>query len=385
MRFVHSADWQLGMTRYFLKGEAQPRYSAARRDAVAAIGAVASETGAEFVVVAGDVFEHNSLEARVISQSLEAMRTIGVPVYLLPGNHDPLDASSVYTSPLFLAECPDNVVVLDRVGVHDVRPGLQIVAAPWRSKRPTTDLVAEALDGLPTDEVTRVLVAHGGVDILEPDRDKPWLIRLAGVEEALSRGAVHYVALGDKHSRMAVGASGRVWYSGSPEVTNFEDIEPDPGHVLIVDIDEHDAARPVRVDGRRVGRWQFVTLRRSVDNTRDVADLDINLDLLADKDRTVVRHGLTGSLTLTDHAALDACLDKHARLFASLQPWDRHTDIAVFPADGEFDDLGIGGFAAAAIDELMAAARSADLDQRDDAEAALALLLRLASRPGSAA
>ena len=35
MRFIHTADWQLGMTRYFLNGEAQPRYSAARRDAVA--------------------------------------------------------------------------------------------------------------------------------------------------------------------------------------------------------------------------------------------------------------------------------------------------------------------------------------------------------------
>ncbi len=38
MRFVHTADWQLGMTRYFLNGEAQPRYSAARRDVVAGLG-----------------------------------------------------------------------------------------------------------------------------------------------------------------------------------------------------------------------------------------------------------------------------------------------------------------------------------------------------------
>ncbi|MBV9091217.1 MAG: exonuclease SbcCD subunit D [Mycobacteriaceae bacterium] len=385
MRFLHSADWQLGMTRYFLNGEAQPRYSAARRDAVATIGAVAAETGAEFVVVAGDVFEHNQLDPRVISQSLEAMRVIGVPVYLLPGNHDPLDASSVYTSPLFLAERPDNVVVLDRAGVHNVRPGVQIVAAPWRSKRPTTDLAAEPLAELPADGATRILVAHGGVDILEPDRDKPWLIRLCALEEALSRGAVHYVALGDKHSRMSVGAGGRVWYSGSPEVTNFEDVEPDPGHVLVVDIDEEDAQRRVRVEGRRVGRWRFVTLRRSVDNSRDVADLDINLDLLPHKDRTVVRHGLTGSLTVTDRAELDACLDKYARLFASLQPWQRHTELAVIPADGEFDDLGIGGFAAAAVEELVATARTADGQCAADAQAALALLLRLATRPGSAA
>ena len=67
------------------------------------------KTGAEFVVVAGDVFEHNQLDPRVVSQSLEAMRAIGIPVYLLPGNHDPLDASSVYTSALFVAEQPANV------------------------------------------------------------------------------------------------------------------------------------------------------------------------------------------------------------------------------------------------------------------------------------
>ena len=243
MRFVHTADWQLGMTRHFLAGDAQPRYSAARRDAVAGLGALAAEVGAEFVVVAGDVFEHNQLAPQVISQSLEAMRAIGIPVYLLPGNHDPLDASSVYTSALFTAECPDNVVVLDRAGVHQVRPGLEIVAAPWRSKAPTTDLVAEALEGLEPGPVTRVLVAHGGVDVLDPDRDKPSLIRLAALDEALARGALHYVALGDKHSRTRVGGSGRVWYSGSPEVTNFDDVESDPGHVLVVDIDESDHAR----------------------------------------------------------------------------------------------------------------------------------------------
>ena len=136
MRFLHTADWQLGMTRHFLAGDAQPRYSAARRDAVAGLGALAAEVGAEFVVVAGDVFEHNQLAPQVVGQSLEAMRAIGIPVYLLPGNHDPLDASSVYTSALFTAERPDNVVVLDRAGVHQVRPGLEIVAAPWRSKAP---------------------------------------------------------------------------------------------------------------------------------------------------------------------------------------------------------------------------------------------------------
>jgi DNA repair exonuclease SbcCD nuclease subunit len=377
MRFLHTADWQLGMTRHFLAGEAQPRYSAARRDVVAGLGALAEETGAEFVVVAGDVFEHNQLDTRVVSQSLEAMRRIGIPVYLLPGNHDPLDASSVYTSALFTSECPDNVTVLDHAGSYHLRPGLELVAAPWRSKSPTTDLVAEVLDGLPDDGAIRILVAHGGVDVLDPDPAKPSLIRLAALHDAIGRGAVHYVALGDKHSRTEVGDTGRVWYSGSPEVTNFDDIESDPGHVLLVDVDEDGS---VTVDARRVGRWRFTTLRRSMDGSRDVADLDINLDCLPDKDRTVVRLALTGSLTVTDKAALDACLDRYARLFAWLGLWERNTELAVIPADGEFDDLGIGGFAAAAVEELVETARRGEGDAADDAQAALALLLRLTGR-----
>jgi DNA repair exonuclease SbcCD nuclease subunit len=209
--------------------------------------------------------------------------------------------------------------------------------------------------------------------VLDPDPAKPSLIRLAALNDALDRGAVHYVALGDKHSRTRVGDTGRIWYSGSPEVTNYDDVESDPGHVLIADLDE----AQVQVTSRHIGRWRFITLRHEVDDDRDIASLDINLDQLPDKDRTVVRLVLKGSLTVTDKAKLDACLDRYARLFASLRLWERHTDIAVIPADGEFDDLSIGGFAAGAVQELMATAR-ADGADADDARSALGLLLRLA-------
>mgnify|MGYP007099128736 CR=1 FL=1 len=42
----------------------------------------------------------------------------------------------------------------------------------------------------------------------------------------------------------------------------------------------------------------------------------------------------TGTLTVTDKAGLDACIDRYARLFASLTTWDRQSDIAVVPAYG---------------------------------------------------
>ena len=134
-----------------------------------ALGGLARQTGAEFVVVSGDVFDaRQSIGAKVVSQSLEAMRAIDVPVFLLPGSHDPMDASSVYTSTLFAAGAPATSSA-GPPGVWEVRPGVQLVAAPWYSKAPTSDLAAAALDGMGPADGVRILVAHGGVDVLDPD------------------------------------------------------------------------------------------------------------------------------------------------------------------------------------------------------------------------
>ena len=56
IRFIHSSDWQLGMTRAFLSPEAASRFSQARIDAISALGKMAKEHGAQFIIVAGDVF-----------------------------------------------------------------------------------------------------------------------------------------------------------------------------------------------------------------------------------------------------------------------------------------------------------------------------------------
>jgi len=45
---------------------------------------------------------------------------------------------------------------------------------------------------------------------------------------------------------------------------------------------------------------------------------------------------------------------------------DSHSDLAVIPADGEFSDLGIGGFAAAAVEELVEVARVGDGETAGD-------------------
>ncbi|MBK7724944.1 MAG: metallophosphoesterase [Dehalococcoidia bacterium] len=146
VRFIHTSDWQLGMTRRFLSPEAQSRFTDARLQAIRTIGEKARERDAAFVVVAGDVFESNMVERQLVQRALHAMKEAAVPFYLLPGNHDPLAAGSVFLSGEFTAECPPNVVVLDGTPI-EAAPGVTLVSAPWRSKKVTADPIAEGLRG----------------------------------------------------------------------------------------------------------------------------------------------------------------------------------------------------------------------------------------------
>ena len=371
MRLLHTADWQLGMTRHFLDADAQPRYTDARVQAIRRIGALAASERCDAVVVCGDVFESNLVSPRVVSRSLEALRCVPVPVYLLPGNHDPLDAASIYRSRAFVSAKPDHVHVLDRPGSHVLAEGVELVAAPWTSKHPLSDLVAEAVAALPADGTVRVVAGHGCVDVLSPDAGEPALVRIGEVEAALARGAIHYVALGDRHSRTSVGTSGAVWYSGTPEVTDYDEV--DPGQVLVVDVA---AGRRPEVTAHQLGTWRFLDIQHRLDRPDDLEQLDARLGALPDKDRTVVRLALTGTLSLGDRGRLDDLLQRQGELFASLRLWDRHTDLAVFVSGDELTDLGVGGFADGAVDELAAAAKGGG-DEALVAQDALSLLYRL--------
>ena len=379
--FLHTADWQLGMTRRFLAGEAQHTFAASRDAAVVRIGEVAAETGAEFVVVCGDVFDDPRVSTRIIRRTLDALADYPVPVYLLPGNHDPYDATSVYLSAEFVSACPSNVHVLRSGGVVRVREGVTIVAAPWHSKHPTADLVAAQLAELgPSDDI-RIVVGHGGLDTLSPNPD-PSIVHGAGLDEALAAHLVDYVALGDRHSVTRVGDTGRIWYSGAPEVTAFDHVEADPGHVLAVTLTRGDEST-VDVQRHRVGRWSFRTVRRDMTGADDVEGLRAELDALPDKPHTVVQLALVGTLTVAENVALEELLAEAADRFAAVKIWERHHDLTVVSGADDLSGLDLQGYAAQAAAELAErAAVDADAGEEDPdaaaARAALSLLYRLA-------
>lgn len=371
-RILHSSDWQLGMTRHFLDDEAQAAFTLARFEAIRKIGQIALAERCELVVVAGDVFESNQVDRKTVARALEALAAVPVPVYLLPGNHDCLDAASVYHSPTFKHRKPANVHVIEDLAPRAVKPGLEIVGAPLKSKRPLEDLVAAAGAGWEARPgVTRVCVAHGMVDSLSPDRDNPSIIEMRSVEALFAQGKIHYLALGDRHSLTRVDERGRVWYSGSPEPTDHD--EENPGNVLVVDIEASD----VRVTPHRTGTWRFARRHFDVASEADLGVLEAWLRDATTKERTIIKLGLAGTLTLRSAARLEAMIEDARDLFAAIEDPERHRNLVVLPDDEDFSGVEVSGFARAALDSLRARAGSSGAEAVA-ARGALALLVRLA-------
>ncbi len=375
VRFLHSGDWQLGMMRRLLGPEAQARYGQARIDAIERIGVVADETDAAFVVVAGDIFDANQVDRQVVLRACEALRTVGRPVLLLPGNHDSLEPGSVWSSPLLTAHLPSHVEVLADDRPRSPVKGVEVVGVPWRTRRSLSDPLGD-LDALepPARGVLRVLVGHGQVDSLSPDVGDPAKIRQSVVERALADGRIHYAALGDRHSCTSIGETGRIWYAGTPEPTRPE--EERPGEVLVVELAAGSDAdgQSCTVTPVRIGTW------RLVNHVAEIED-DAAVDALAgwfgeqpDKARTVVRLGVRGTLSVTTLIRLEMLLDAQEEVFAAVQRWRRQWDIALLPDDAALDELAVSGPARATLEELRAATGAGTPHAAD----ALALFHRLA-------
>jgi DNA repair exonuclease SbcCD nuclease subunit len=370
VRFLHTSDWQLGMTRYLFSEGAQERYNQARFDAIRALGRIAVESNCQFIAVCGDVFESNQVDRKTVARALEALKEVPVPVWILPGNHDPLNEASVFFSSGFVQGQPAHVRVIADATPIQIEESVELVGAPWLSKRMAVNPFYEATESLePVTGVTRIILAHGIVDLFTPKKDDPGVLTADSLEHAISERRASFVALGDRHSRTKIGTGERIWYSGTPEVTDFG--EGEAGYVQIVELDgDKVITTPVQV-----GQWRFVEKDRvDINSSEDIEALRTMLEGLDQKERTVLRLNLVGSISLTQEVTLWQSLGTIGEVFASFQV--RDDGLMVLPDDADFSGLGFSGFAEATIRQLREK-MTGEVTEKKIARDAVMLLVRL--------
>lgn len=82
MRFLHTADWQLG--KPYARVTDPDKRSQLRRErysAIDRIGRVAQEQGAAFIAVAGDLFDTHQPTKADVSSACSAIGALGLPFW----------------------------------------------------------------------------------------------------------------------------------------------------------------------------------------------------------------------------------------------------------------------------------------------------------------
>ncbi|HSV81593.1 MAG TPA: DNA repair exonuclease [Ramlibacter sp.] len=364
MKFLHTADWQIGRTYSQFEADSAD-LSRARIDGVSRIAQLATELQADAVLVAGDVFDSQTPRDKTILRLFEAMGGYDGPWILLPGNHDAALPESVWQLARRLKLVPANAVlclvpeVLEVQGRNGGR--FCVLPAPLTQRHTHTDLT-EWFDRAETPEgLLRIGLAHGSVaGILAEHVDSPNPIAAGRAE----RARLDYLALGDWHGTKQVDA--RTWYSGTHEPDRFR--TNDSGNALVVEIDGPGALPRVTSVRTAAYRWMQLDL-----HVLDAADVERAAEALAAIDATTVADvALSGTCDMGTQARLQDALESAERRAAAFSA--RQTALRLAPTEEDLQALHADGFVGAALTELKGQLQG---PQADVAREALLQLARI--------
>ena len=309
--FIHTADWQIGRVFGNVGVDAGVLLRTQRLKTVKRIAELASERRVDAVLVAGDVFETNTVGNETIHGLIQAMEPFKGPWVLLPGNHDPALAESVWSRIEYLGR-PANLHIALTTDPIVLADGLLVVLPAPLLRRHEPEDITSGWDTISTPAgAIRVGLGHGSIENRLPGKTEA-PNPIAEDRENLAR--LDYLALGDWHGTVQI--SSRTWYSGTPEPDRFK--ANDSGNVLLVTI-EQSGALPV-VTSERVAFYRWDDLEFSLSSAADIAALDaLLMQLVAPLDRHIVSLRLSGSLDLSARQQFEFFLSRWRPRFASLR------------------------------------------------------------------
>lgn len=242
-RFLHIADIHLGFDRYDSK-ERTLDFVKAFRDALQKY-AIAERV--DFVVIAGDLFEHRNLQPNILNHAKAGLRDLleaGIPVIAIEGNHDNCPFG-VKTSWLrYLAEWyhlillePDTTGNLEpwdwqekRGGYIDLDCGVRVIGSQWYGASAPTAIaqLADAIQQLPATNSPTVMLFHHGLE--------GQIARYQGALRyddllPLKNAGVDYLALGHIHKNYE--EQGWIFNPGSLEANNVDEGSHKRGAYLV--------------------------------------------------------------------------------------------------------------------------------------------------------
>lgn len=360
-RFIHSSDLHLGKRFGQFAGDLPARLREARHAVIAKLAEQARIHDASVVLLAGDTFDTETPAPDVVRQALAEMHH-HAPIrwIILPGNHDSLQASQLWTK--LRAEAPENVTLAGEPQPIELTSTVTLLPAPCTTRRPGRDL-SEWMTSASTPEGTiRIGLAHGavqsfsedsnGTDVIAPDRAR--------------RAGLSYLALGDWHGPVEIDPHTR--YSGSPEPDRFK--HDRPGEALLVTLEGASSQPQVTPVPTGTYAWRNIALEL-VDGSDACTLMETLLPVRHSRRQSLVTLTVRGRARLESRTALSAAIDHVRPDFAFLTAND--DELETDYDAGDLDAIDRAGALREAADALVAEADDATLasEEREIARAAL--------------
>lgn len=377
--FLHTADWQLGKPYARVADVAKrSQLQNERFECLRRIGEAVREHGAAFVLVAGDLFDSPSPVNSTVAKACEAIGRMGVPVLVIPGNHDHGGPGSLWKQPFFISQreqlAPNLRVLLAPEPV--ILDGAVVLPAPLLRRQDNADptiwvrTAFESAD-LPA-HLPRIVLAHGSVQGFESiqddeDEESKGLNRID--LSRLPDSEIDFIALGDWHGTKQVAP--KAWYSGTPEIDRFpRGSDNDPGNILIVKAGRGQVPDVVKQSSGRF-RWNAFSHRFSEDEGFEAFRIQLEEHIGEWGQDSLLNLSLDGSLGIETSRRLAGFIEG---LDARLLRLKLEEHVSIAPTQDEITAL-----ADRPGDPLISsvAAKLIDLSQGSDSHVALLALREL--------
>jgi DNA repair exonuclease SbcCD nuclease subunit len=289
VKFVHSADWQLAARFTQFGAKAEVLREARLRTLQTALQR-ANELAVDAFLIAGDLFGDSQVDDGAIRATLDTFGMFPhVPIFILPGNHDPNTGPGCLWTRKSFAARPANVIVLLEPSVLECA-GCFLIASPLQQKNSSRDpavKIAELTKGLAQERI-RVGITHGALAIPGKYQLNDFPIDL----DAATRAGLDYLAVGHWHTWQAYD-NGRLLMPGTPEPDEFE--RSPCGFVALVEISSPGATPQVTQIPVATMQWKsFVFDFVDPDAAKESLGRELNA-LAPSRATTVVRVTLRGS------------------------------------------------------------------------------------------
>lgn len=236
-KFLHIADIHLGFDRYDSR-ERTKDFFLAFQDV---LQRYALQEAVDFVLIAGDLFEHRTIQPATLNQAqlcLRELKEAGIPVLAIEGNHDNRPYGTRTSWLKYLSEWqllkllePGDVAAGEafytpwdeasrRGGYLDLDCGIRVLGSSWYGAAAPRSIeqIAAAIKALPPGPGRTVLMFHHGLE--------GQIARYSGALRyadllPLQAAGVDYLALGHIHKQYSV--ENWVFNPGSLEANNVEE------------------------------------------------------------------------------------------------------------------------------------------------------------------